>query len=46
MHPIQDTEVVIVWFSVVMWGAINMTDSPVGGAREFSCLPESVDQGL
>ena len=46
MHPMQDTEVVISWFSVVMWGTIKMTNSPVGGVREFSCPPESVDQGL
>ena len=46
MHPVQDTEMVIGWLSVVMWGAIKMTNSPVGGAREFSCPPESVDQGL
>ena len=45
MHPIQDIEVVIGWFSAVMWGAIKMANSPVGGAREFSCPPESVDQG-
>ena len=44
--PIQDIEVVIGWFSVVMWGAIKMTNSPVGGASEFSCPPESVDQGM
>ena len=44
--PIQDIEVVIDWFSAVMWGAIKMTNSPVGGAIEFSCPPESVDQGM
>ena len=43
---VQDIEVVIGWFSVVMWGAIKMTNSPVGGASEFSCPPESVDQGM
>ena len=46
MQPVQDTEVVINLCSVVMWGAINMTNSSVGGAREFSCPPESVDQGV
>ena len=46
MHPVQDTEVVINWFSVVMWGTIKMTNSPVGGAREFLCPAESVDQGM
>ena len=46
MHPVQDTEVVISWFSVVMWSIIKMTNSPVGGASELSCLPESVDQGM
>ena len=45
MHPVQDTEVVINLFSVVMWGATKMTNSPVGGANEVSCPPESVDQG-
>ena len=46
MHPVQDTEVVIKWFCVVMWGTIKMTNSPVGGAREFLCPAESVDQGM
>ena len=46
MHPIQDTEVVIDWFSVVMRRAINMTHSRAGGAGEVSCPPESVDQGM
>ena len=41
--PIQDIEVVIGRFSVVMWGTIKMTNSPVGGANEFSCPPKSVD---
>ena len=31
------------WFSAVMWGAIKMSNSPVGGDSEFSCLRESVD---
>ena len=44
--PVQDVEVVIGWFSVVMWGATKMTNSPVGGASEVSCPPESVDQGI
>ena len=44
--PFQDIEMVIGWFSVVMWGAIKMTKWPVGGASEFSCPPESVDQGM
>ena len=35
--PIQDIEVVINWFSVVMQSAIKMSNSPVGGASEFSC---------
>ena len=46
MCPVQDIEVVIDWFSDVIWGAIKMTNSPVGGASEFSCPPESVDQGM
>ena len=33
--PVQYIEVVIDWFSVVMWGAIKMTNSPIGGASEF-----------
>ena len=37
---------VIDWFSAVMWGAIKMSNSPVGGASEFPCPPESVDQGI
>ena len=44
--PLQDTEVVINLFSVVMWGTIKMTNSPIGGANELSCPPESVDQGM
>ena len=46
MHPVQDTEVVINLFSVVMWVATKMTNSPVGGASEVSCPPESVDQEM
>ena len=44
--PVQDVEVVIDWFSVVMWAAIKMTISPVGGASEFPCPLESVDKGM
>ena len=43
MCPVQDFEVVIDWFSVVMWVAIKMVNSTIGGASEFSCPPESVD---
>ena len=46
MHPVQDIEAVIKLFCVVMWGTIKMTNSPVGGAREFLCPAESVDQGM
>ena len=46
MHPVQDTEAVIKWFCVVMWATIKMTNSPVGGAREFLCPADSVDQGV
>ena len=46
MHLLQDTEVVINWFSVVMWVTIKTTNSPIGGANEFSCPPKSVDQGM
>ena len=46
MCPAQDIEVVIDWFSAVMCGDIKMSNSPVGGASEFSCSPESVDQGI
>ena len=46
MHPVQDTEVVINRFSVVMWGSIKMTNSPVGAAGERSCPRESVDQEM
>ena len=38
-------EVVVDWFSVVMWGAIKMSNLPVGGASKFSRQPESVDKG-
>ena len=46
LGPIQNIEVVIDWFSVAMWGAIKMSNSPVGVASEFSCPPESVDHGM
>ena len=41
--PVPEIEVVIDWCSAVMWGAIKMTNSLVGGASEVSCPPESVD---
>ena len=41
--PVQDIEVAIDGFSVVMSSAIKMSNSPIGGAGEFSCPPESVD---
>ena len=44
--PVQEIEVIIGGFSVVMWGAIKMSNSSVGGASEFSCPSESVDQGM
>ena len=44
MCPVQDIEVVIDWFSAVMWGDIKMSNSSVVGASEFSCPPEYVDQ--
>lgn len=40
--PAQDIEVVIDWLNAVMWGAIRMSNSPIGGASEFSCAPGSV----
>ena len=46
MCPVQDIDVVIDWFSAVMWSDIKMNNSPVGDASEFSCLPESVGQGM
>ena len=42
----QDIEVVIDWSSAVMWGAIKMSNSPVGVPSEFPCPPEYVDQGM
>ena len=44
--PVQDIEVAIGWFNVVMRGAIKMTNLPVGDASEFSCPAESVDHGM
>ena len=35
---------IIDWFGAVMWGAITRSNSPVGGASEFACPPESVDE--
>ena len=46
MHPVQDIDVAIGWFSAVMWGANKMTNSLVGGSSEHSCAPESVDQEM
>ena len=40
----QDIETLIDWFSAVMWGAIRMCNSLIGGANESSCLAKSVDQ--
>ena len=37
---------VIDWFSAVMRGAIKMSNSSVGGASEFPCPLESIDQGI
>ena len=46
MRPVRDIEVVIDWFNAVMWGTIKMSDSPVGGASEFSYPPEFVHQWM
>ena len=46
MCLVQAIEVIINWFSAMMWGAIKMSNSPVGGASEFPRLPESVDQRM
>ena len=35
MCPVQDVEVVIDWCSVVILGAIKMTNSPGGGVSEL-----------
>ena len=35
--PVRDIEVVIRWFSAVMWCAIKMITSTIGGASEFAC---------
>ena len=43
---VEDIEVVIDWFSAMMWGAIKMSNSPIGGTSEFPCLPKSVDQAM
>ena len=44
--PVQDIDLVIYWFSVVMGGAIKMSNSPTGGTNAFSCQPKSVDQEM
>ena len=44
--PVQDIEVVIAWFSVVMWDPIRMSNSPIGGAIEYARPPEFVDQEM
>lgn len=41
--PVEDIEVIIDWFRVVMWGAIRMGNSPISGPSESACLAESVD---
>lgn len=42
--PLQDVEVAIDWFNAVMWGAIRLCNSHVGGASESACLAKSVDK--
>ena len=44
MCPVQDIEVVIDWFSAVVWGTIRMCNSPICGTSEFTYPVESVDQ--
>ena len=39
--PVQDIKVVIDWFSAVMWGAIKMNNSPIGGGSEF-CMSAGI----
>lgn len=40
---VQDIEVVVDWFSALKWGAIRISNSPIGGARASACLEKSVD---
>ena len=40
---VQDIDAVVDWFGAVMWGAIRLSNSPIGGASESSCPAESVD---
>ena len=44
LYPVQDIDVAIDEFSAVTWVAIKMSNSPIAGDSEFSCLPESVDE--
>lgn len=44
LFPFQDIEVVIDWFSVVMWGSFKINISPIDGASDFSCPLRSVDR--
>lgn len=39
--PVQDIEVVADCISSVMWGAIRMDSSPIGGTDESACPAES-----
>ena len=41
---VQGIDVAIDRFSVVLWRAIKVSNSPIGGASEFSCPQESVDE--
>ena len=42
--PVEDIELFIYWFSAMKWGAIKLSNLPIGGASAFSCLSEFVDQ--
>ena len=42
--PVLDIEVVVDWFAVVILGAMKASNSPIHGASEFPCPPESVDR--
>lgn len=35
---------VVDWFGAVIWSVARMSNSPIGGASESTCLAESVDE--
>ena len=41
---VEDIDVVIDWFSAVIWDTTRINNSPIGCTSESACPAESVDQ--